>query len=90
MFSRTERIRLDFPVGPAGDKPGSGRVLDRGGIATQIPVVLTERTDDVTGQRWIAADLGLAALSPGDYVVEVVIVRESDDARTLTPIRVGR
>jgi hypothetical protein len=91
VFSRTERVRLDFPVGPTpSDKPGSGRVLDRGGLATQIPVVVSERTDEGTGQRWITADVSLAALSPGDYVVEVVIVRETGDARTMTPIRVGR
>jgi VWFA-related protein len=91
VFSRTERVRLDFPVGPApGDKPGSGRVLDRGGTATQIPVAVSERTDEGTAQRWIAAELSLAALSPGDYAVEVVIVRESGESRVLTPIRVGR
>ena len=91
VFSRTERVRLDFPVGPApGDTPGTGRLLDRGGAATQIPVVVSERTDDGTGQRWVTADLSLAALSPGDYVVEVVIVRESGEVRSLTPIRVGR
>ena len=91
LFSRTERMRLDFPVGPAqGDKPGTGRVLDRGGTATQITVVVSERTDEATGQRWIAADLNLAALSPGDYVVEVVYARESGEVRSLTPIRVGR
>jgi hypothetical protein len=91
LFSRTERVRLDFPVGPAaGDKPATGRVLDRGGTATQIPVVVSERTDEATGQRWIAADLSLAALSPADYVVEVVFARESGEVRSLTPIRVGR
>jgi len=91
IFSRTERVRLDFPVGPApGHKPGSGRVLNRGGIATQIPVVVSERTDEGTGQRWITAELSLAALSPGDYVVEVVIERESGETPVLTPIRVGR
>jgi hypothetical protein len=91
VFSRTERMRLDFPVGPAqGDKPGTGRVLDRGGTATQITVVISERTDEATGQRWIAADLNLAALSPGDYIVEVVFARESSEVRSLTPIRVGR
>jgi hypothetical protein len=91
VFSRTERMRLDFPVGPAsGDKSGTGRVLDRGGTATQVPVIVSERTEEATGQRWIAADLSLAALSPGDYVVEVVFARESGEVRSLTPIRVGR
>ncbi len=91
VFSRTERVRLDFPVAAApSDKPGTGRILDRGSTATQIPVVVSERTDEATGQRWITADMSLAALSPGDYVVEVVLARESGDVRTLTPIRVGR
>jgi VWFA-related protein len=91
VFSRTERVRLDFPAGPApSHTPGTGRVLDRGGTATLIPVVVSERMDEGTGQRWIVADLGLAALSPGDYAVEVVIARESGESRVLTPIRVGR
>jgi hypothetical protein len=91
-FSRTERLQLDFPVGPGprDGKPGRGRVLDRGGLATVIPVAVAERTDAGTGQRWISADVALAALSPGDYVVEVVITKESTDERVLTPIRVVR
>ena len=91
-FSRTERLRLEFPVGPGprDGKAGSGRVLDRGGTATQVPVAVTERTDAETGQRWITADVVLAALSPADYVVEVVIAKESGETRLLTPIRVGR
>jgi len=91
-FSRTERIRLDFPVGsaPNGATPAGGRVLDRGGLATQIPVVVTERTDEGTGQRWIAADLALAALSPGDYVVELEVVVAGTTRKILNAIRVVR
>ena len=89
-FSRTERMRLEFPVGPGvrDGKPVSGRVIDRGGVATQVPVFVAERTEEVTGQRWITADVSLAALSPADYVIEVVIVRESIQEHVLTPIRV--
>ena len=53
-------------------------------------MVVAERTAADTGQRWITADLSLAALSPADYVIEVVIVKESGEERVLTPIRVGR
>ena len=49
-----------------------------------------ERTNPGTGQRWITADVNLAALSPADYVVELVVVNESGEVRLLTPIRVGR
>jgi len=92
VFSRTERLRLEIPVGPdpRQGKGSSGRLLDRGGIATQVPVVVGERTDAETGQRWITADLALAALSPADYVVEVAIAKESGESKVLTPIRVGR
>jgi VWFA-related protein len=91
-FSRTERIRLDFPVGnaPNGATPVSARVLDRGGLATQVPVAVTERTEEGTGQRWIAADLALAALSPGDYAVELEVVVAGTTRKTLTAIRVVR
>jgi hypothetical protein len=92
VFSRTERLRFEIPVGPGPQdgKPGSGRLLDRGGAVTQIPVVVGERTDAATGQRWITADASLAALSPADYVVEMVISKASGDVHVLTPIRVGR
>ena len=90
-FSRTERIRLDFPVGAgSGATPVGGKVLDRGGLATQVPVVVTERTDEGTGQRWIAADLALAALSPSDYAVELEVVVAGSTRKILTAIRVVR
>jgi VWFA-related protein len=89
-FSRTERIRLELPVGPGerDGKPGTGRVLDRGGLETQVPVVVTERTEEGSGQRWITSDVTLAALSPGDYVIEVVLRRETGEQKVLAPIRV--
>jgi VWFA-related protein len=80
-ISRTERVRLETPIGP-GPRDG--------GLATQVPVAVGERTDEGTGQRWITADVSLAPLSPGDYVIEVVIAKEAGEARVLTPIRVVR
>ncbi len=91
-FSRTERIRLDFPVGAGSGAatPVGGKVLDRGGLATPVPVVVTERTEEGTGQRWIAADLALAALSPGDYAVELEVAVGGSTRKILTAIRVVR
>jgi VWFA-related protein len=89
-FSRTERMRVEIPVGP-GARNGtatSGRVLDRGGLATQVPVVLGERIDEASGQRWITADITLGPLSPGEYAIEIVISREAGEERVLTPVRV--
>jgi VWFA-related protein len=88
-FSRTERVKIEIPIGAVEGAPVSGRVLDRGGLPTQVPVTMSERTDD-TRQHWIVADVNLAALSPADYAIEVKLTREKKEVRLLTPIRVVR
>jgi hypothetical protein len=88
-FSRTERLRLEIPADPSV-KPGAGRVLDRAGQPLQVPVAVGERTDDATGQRWITADVVLAPLAGGDYVIEVELVEASKSQRVLSAIRVVR
>jgi VWFA-related protein len=84
-FSRTERMRLEIPVRP-DVKAGAGRLLDRAGQPLQIPVTVTERTDDATGQHWVTADVTLGPLAPGDYGIEVAVANE----RIVTAIRVTR
>jgi VWFA-related protein len=88
-FSRTERLRLEIPVG-AQAKAGPGRMLDRNGQPLQVPVTVTERTDAASGQRWVTADITLAALAAGDYAVEVTAVDGSSELKVLTGIRVTR
>ena len=85
QFSRTERVRLELPL-DATVKPGAGRVLDRTGQALQVPVTISERTDAETGQRWLVADVALAALGMGDYAVEIA----AGDTKVLTGVRVAR
>ncbi len=85
VFSRSERLRVDAPA-PAG-ATATARVLDRTGNGLALPVTLGERADDRTGQRWVTADLALAPLAPGDYVVEIVLAGERP---ILTAIRVVR
>jgi VWFA-related protein len=90
-FSRTERLRVEIPVG--SQKPGAGRVLDRAGQPLQVPVTTGERLDEATGQRWITADVTLAALAAGDYAIEVAIQgtpEEKKEERTIVGIRVTR
>jgi VWFA-related protein len=84
-FSRTERMRLEIPVRP-DVKAGAGRLLDRAGQPLQIPVTVTERADDATGQHWVTADVTLGPLAPGDYGIEVAVANE----RIVTAIRVTR
>ena len=88
-FTRNERVRLEIPVG-ADAKPGAGRLLDRNGLALQLPVTVGERTDDASGQRWVTADVILAPLAAGDYVVEVATLRGGTESKLLTGIRVVR
>ena len=86
QFSRTERAHLEFAV--ADDAKASGaRLLDRTGQALTVPVTTGERTDAQTGQRWLTADVTLAPLGAGDYVVEVSI---GSDQKVVTAIRVTR
>jgi len=81
-FRRTERVHLELPVRP-GSKGDSGRLLDRSGLALDVSVPVSERTDPVTGQRWIMADVTLASLPPADYVIEVRIADAPDTWRTV-------
>jgi VWFA-related protein len=89
QFSRTERARLEFPVG-ASVKPGTGRLLDKAGKPLAIPVTLGERTDEQTGQRWITADIVLAPLGTGDYAVELVVITATMEQKVLTALRVAK
>ena len=89
QFSRTERARLEFPAG-ADAKPGAARLLDRAGQPLAIPVTVGERTDDQTGQRWLTADVTLAALAPGDYAVEFNATTAAGEQKVVTAIRLGR
>jgi VWFA-related protein len=88
-FSRTERLRVDIPVG-ADAKPAGGRLLDKSGNPLAVPVTVAERTDDATPQRWLTGELTLAPLAPGDYVVEITASATSGEQKTLTAVRVTR
>jgi hypothetical protein len=86
-FTRADRAHLELPVA-ADVKPGTGRMLDRAGQPLAVPVTVGERTDDASGQHWITADVTLAPLAPGDYVIEVGTVEKSGEVRVVSGIRV--
>ena len=87
IFPRSERIRLELEAPP--DTPvWSGVLLDRNGTKTVVPVVSAGRTDAATGQRWLTADITLAPLGPGDYVVELTMVKGAETRKSLVAIRV--
>ena len=87
VFPRSERIRLELEA--AGNAPGwSGVLLDRNGNKTAVPVVTAERIDQAAGQRWLTAEVTLAPLGPGDYVIELTAVDGAQQKTTLVAIRV--
>ena len=89
QFSRSDRMRLEVALG-AGDKVGAGRLLDKNGQASPVPITISERTDSASGQRWMVADVALAALGGGDYVVELSAASGTSDKKVMTAIRVTR
>ena len=94
QFSRSERARLELPM-RAEMKAGPARLLDRNGQELKVPVTIGERTDTATGQRWLTADVTLAALGAGEFVIEVSVTGAAGadaggEQRVLTAIRVTR
>jgi VWFA-related protein len=84
QFSRTERLRLEVPAAE-GEESGEGSVVDRNGQPLGVPVTMGVRTDE-NGARWITAELTLAPLAPGDYVIEIL----PGQRRVITAVRVTR
>ena len=89
QFARSDRVRLEVPVA-ASDTLGAGRLLDKAGQASPVPVAISERTDASSGQRWLIADITLAALGAGDYVVELSAASGTTEKKSMTAIRVAR
>jgi len=87
VFPRSDRIRLELEAA-AGTPGWTGVVLDRTGSKTPIPVSAGERIDAATGQRWLTADVTLAPLGAGDYVVELTVAQGTESKKTLVAIRV--
>jgi VWFA-related protein len=74
-FRRTERVRLEIPRIADGGI-ASARLLGRDGQPLPVPVTVSERMDDAQQLRFLVADLTLAPLAPGEYVMEVTLERE--------------
>jgi VWFA-related protein len=68
-FRRSERIRVEVPEPNASTVVA--RLLDRTGKALPLAVASAVR-DDADGSRWETAELNLAPLGAGDYVIEMV------------------
>jgi hypothetical protein len=80
-FQRTERLRLELPraTPPMALK---AELLDRLGSPLAVKVVTSSRADGPV--TWAIADVSLAPLAHGDYVVRVTV----DEAESVTGVRV--
>jgi VWFA-related protein len=84
-FRRNEQLRVEVPAPDAGE--ATARLLDRTGKPLTVPVTATLR-DDVDGSRWLTAQLALAPLATGDYVIEMTMGKSGAENRWLSGFRV--
>jgi VWFA-related protein len=68
MFRRTERLRVEMPM-PAAAGNVTGRVLTT--LSQPTPLVVAYSTQEVNGQSIGIADVTLAPLAVGNYVLEL-------------------
>jgi hypothetical protein len=85
QYWRTERAHIEWAL--TGDiDQRSARLLGRTGQPLAVPVTVTERETD--GHRVVAADLNLAPLSTGQYVIELTVGRGVTREQRLIAFRV--
>jgi VWFA-related protein len=87
IFPRSDRLRVEMEAA-TGAPAWTGAILDRNGTKTAVPVAVGERTDSASRQRWLTADVTLAPLGAGDYLIELMSTAGSEQKRTLVAIRV--
>ena len=80
-FRRSERIRVEVPSAATAT---SARLLDRTGKPMPVPVASAMHSD-ADGTPWVTAEVALAPLAPGDYVIELAA---GEQTRTLAAFRV--
>ena len=83
QFSRTERVRFDVPK-VTGLTLSGARVLDRNGNPLEVPIAQADR------DGWLSAEVTLAALAAGDYLVELTGTVGGAEQKVLSAFRVGR
>jgi VWFA-related protein len=67
-FRRNEQVKVEIPAPDA--EAATARLLDRKGQPLNVPVTASVREDEA-GNKWQTAQVTLAPLAPGDYVIEI-------------------
>jgi hypothetical protein len=86
-YKRTERIRFEVPR-LASDGTVSARLLGRNGLPLPLDVALSDRVDDATKIRYAVADITLAPLAQGEYVLEVAVAKDGKTERAVYGFRI--
>ena len=84
-FRRTERLIVQASASMAPDSV-TAELLDRGGKALPLPV--TASVVELDFVRWARAELVLAPLAAGDYVLRLSSRRGQEQVVTLAPFRI--
>jgi hypothetical protein len=72
-----------------GATAASGALLDQAGkVMAVIPVTTAIVPPDDNGIGWATADVSLAPLSAGDYVIRVDVEHQDGPQRTFTGIKI--
>jgi len=76
-FRRTERLRIEVPLTDAAIQ-ATGRLLTREGAAMPLVVSYSTRVDDAKKQTLAVAEVVLAPLAAGEYVLELAIKKAGE------------
>lgn len=86
VFRRTERLRLEWPILATLDSQ-QARLLDRNGKPIAVPVATSIR--DSSGVPVLTADLNLAPLSGGEFLIELTANGGGTSDQQIVAIRVN-
>ena len=84
-FTRADRVRADVLVADAASTI-TASLLDRMGATIAVPVTVGSRTE--AAMTWATAELALAPLGPGEYVLKLTVAGPVGLADVYTGIRV--
>jgi hypothetical protein len=87
QLRRTERVHVEWPAQRTMDNR-SARLLNRRGEPLPIDVAVTEKPDGTAFS--IAADVSLAPLVQGDYVIELTATAGAEKVQKLLAFRIVR
>ena len=85
-FRRTEHVRVVLPLAAASSTVEAA-LIDRTGAPLRVPV--TSRVETLDGTPCVVGEVSLAPLSPGDYLLRLVIGQGAEAVTSATPIRIA-